>query len=164
MFTTAKPEYPENRETSDTFFSWIFPKIIFPTSPFNKKSLIVDWYHNIVLYYMNFDIYLFYIFLILLYSLSFPNKWADQSIERWVKGTSCIWSCWNNDNYFFCYYLSLNFFCSNFSILFYNLYFIITLFYCYFTFYFYFNFLFYFYTSKLCNLSFRHYSILDKRL
>jgi hypothetical protein len=69
--------------------------------------------------------------------------------------------------FWFCFCVPINFnnfIYFQFSILFYNLYFIMTLFYYYFTFYFYFNFLFYFYTSKLCNLALRRYSILYKRL
>ena len=36
----AKPEYPENRETSETFFNWFFPKIKFSKSPHKKNRLM----------------------------------------------------------------------------------------------------------------------------
>ncbi len=33
----GKTEYPENHENSETFFSWIFPKIKFSTSSRKKN-------------------------------------------------------------------------------------------------------------------------------
>jgi len=55
--------------------------------------------NNLFFYIIWTTIFIYLNIFILLYSLSYLSKWADQSIERWVKGTSCIWSCWNNSSW-----------------------------------------------------------------
>ena len=52
--------------------------------------------NNLLFYIIWTLMFIYYYIFSLLYSLSYLNKWADQSIKRWVKGTISTWSCWNN--------------------------------------------------------------------
>jgi len=62
---------------------------------FQVKMLFIDT--KDLNYLLSYIIRTFiFIFLFHYIHYLYLNKWEDQSIERWVKGTNCIWCCWNN--------------------------------------------------------------------